>query len=52
MEEKKATEVTGCNTCKKCLSKVQSWMVVFSIYMLLTSIYGTVVLFQKILELF
>jgi hypothetical protein len=52
MKEKKTTQVNGCKQCQKGLSKVQSWMVVFSIYMLLTSIYGTVVLFQKILELF
>ncbi len=52
MEEKKATEVTGCNTCKKGLSKTQKWVVVLSIWMFLTSIYGTIELVKNILNLF
>ena len=32
MEEKKSTEVTGCNTCKKGLSKSQIGLIIFSMY--------------------
>jgi len=52
METKKATEVTGCNTCKKGLSETQKWVVALSVYMFLTSIYGTIVLIKNIVDLF
>jgi hypothetical protein len=52
METKKATEVTGCNTCKKGLSETQKWVVALSMYMFITSIYGTIVLIKNIVDLF
>ena len=48
MEEKKATQVTGCKQCKKGLSKPQKGLLVLSLYILLSSIYGTVKLIQLI----
>jgi hypothetical protein len=51
-EEKKSTEVTGCNTCKKGLNNTQRWLIVFSIYLLITSIYGNVALIKDIISLF
>jgi hypothetical protein len=52
METKKATEVTGCNTCKKGLSETQKWVLALSMYMFITSIYGTIVLIKNIVDLF
>jgi hypothetical protein len=46
MEIKKATEVNGCNTCKKGLSKTQKLLVGLSFYILISSIYGTIKILQ------
>jgi hypothetical protein len=47
MEEKKATEVE-CSVCKKGMSKPQIGMVIFSVYLLLAAIYGTVKIIQDL----
>ena len=54
MEETKteATQVTGCQTCKKGLSRSQKWMVAFAFYMFGSSIYGTIKIVQEIIKLF
>lgn len=51
MEEKKATQVTGCNTCKG-VSKKQYSMIFLGFYILGTSVYGTVELIKYIATLF
>jgi hypothetical protein len=48
MEEKKATQVTGCKQCEKGLSTPQKGLLVLSLYILLSSIYGTVKLIELI----
>lgn len=52
MEEKKATEVTGCNTCKKGLSKTQIGLIFLSFYILGSCIYGTIKLIGSLFEFF
>ena len=51
METKTATKV-GCQTCKKGINKKQYGMVLFSFFILGTSIYGTVELIKYIATLF
>lgn len=46
MEEKKSTEVTGCNTCKKGLSKSQIGLIIFSMYIFASAMYGTYKIIQ------
>lgn len=46
MEKKEATQVTGCNTCKKGLNKSQIGLIIFSMYIFASAIYGT----YKIIE--
>lgn len=41
-----------CQSCKKGLKVSQYWVILLSFYMLITSIYGTVVLFKKLISLF
>jgi hypothetical protein len=50
MKEKKATKVTGCKTCKKGLSNTQKGLVVFSFYILISSIYGTYKLIESLIN--
>lgn len=52
MEKKKATQVNGCTTCKKGLNKTQTSLLILGIYILLTSIYGTVEFVKSIYGLF
>ena len=52
MEKKESTKVTGCKTCKKGLSDTQKWVLALSIYMFMTSIYGTIVLIKNVIDLF
>lgn len=49
---KEATKVTGCRKCNKGFTKTQIGIVIFSAYILLTSIYGTVMLFKSLFDLF
>jgi hypothetical protein len=49
---KKATEVNGCRKCNKGFTKTQIGIVIVSGYILLSSIYGTVMLFKTLLEMF
>ena len=46
MEEKKEE----CSSCKK-FTKSQWFMITISFYMLFSSIYGSVILFKKLMEL-
>ena len=52
MEKEKATEVTGCQTCKKVLSGTQKGMMVFGFYILLASVVGTIEIFKYVYSLF
>lgn len=52
MEKEKATEVTGCQTCKKGLSGTQKGMVFIGFYTLLSSIVGTIEIFKYLYSLF
>jgi len=47
-----ATQVTGCQTCKKGLSTSQKWMMAVAFYIFGASIYGTVKIIQEIVKLF
>lgn len=42
----------GCGTCKKRLNNTQIFMTVLSFYILLTSIYGSVKLFNELISIF
>jgi hypothetical protein len=42
----------GCKTCKKGLSKANWAMLIFSMYMLFSSIYGTIKLIKEISHYF
>lgn len=52
MEEKKATQVTGCKQCKKGLSTTQKGLLILGFYILATSLYGTVKLIKLLYGLF
>jgi hypothetical protein len=52
MEKEKSTQVTGCKQCKKGLTLTQKSLIVFSIYILLTSIYGTVQIIKDLNGMF
>lgn len=52
MEKQKATQVTGCSQCKKSLSGTQKYIMLGGIYLLGTSIYGTIQLVKLIISLF
>jgi|LakMenEpi03Aug12_release.lakeMendotaPanAssembly.Ray.scaffolds.fasta_scaffold707133_2 hypothetical protein len=47
-----ATKVTGCKTCKKRLSNTQLFLIFVSVYILLSSIFGTVVMLKYLVDLF
>jgi hypothetical protein len=52
MEKEKSTQVTGCKTCKKGMSGTQKWLLVISIYIFTSSIYGTIELIKLIADWF
>jgi len=52
MEEKKTTQVTTCKQCQKGLSKSQKALVVFSFYLLGSSVYGTIKIIEYLSGLF
>lgn len=52
MEKKEATQVTGCNTCKKGMSKSQIGLVFFSMYIFVSAIYGTYKIIENLVSLF
>jgi hypothetical protein len=52
METKKATEVTGCNTCKKGLNKKQYGLIIFSMYIFASTIYGTYKIIENLINYF
>ena len=51
MESKKATEVTGCKQFQKGLSTTQKGLVALYMYILGTSIFGTIELIKYLVEL-
>lgn len=51
-EEKSATQVTGCNMCKKGMSKSQWGILIFSLYMFGAGVYGTIQIIKDIVSLF
>jgi len=50
--KKEATKVTGCKTCNRKLSNTQIFLIALSAYILITSIFGTVVLIKNLFDLF
>jgi len=52
IDMKESTKVTGCRKCNKGFTKTQIGIVIFSGYVLISSIYGTVMLFKTLLEMF
>lgn len=52
MEKKEATKVTGCKQCKKGLSSTQKYLVILSVYILGSSVYGTIHLVNILLSFF
>ena len=56
MEKETATQVTGCKKCKegknKKMSTTQRWITVLAIYIIASSIYGSVELVSNIVSLF
>jgi hypothetical protein len=51
MEKEKATEVTGCKTCKEGLSGTQKGIMVFAIYLLIAGIVGTIDIVKYLVNL-
>ena len=51
MEKEKATEVTGCKTCKQGLSETQKSMIVFAVYLLIAAVIGTVDIVKYLINL-
>ena len=52
MEKEESTKVSGCKSCKDSLSKTQKGVLVISVYMFGTSIYGTIKLVEYLISLF
>jgi len=52
MEKEESTKVSGCKSCKDPLSKTQKGVLVISVYMFGTSIYGTIKLVEYLISLF
>jgi len=52
MGKEKATEVTGCNSCKGGLSFKQKWILVLAAYMFGATIYSTIELVKYLSNLF
>ena len=51
MEKEKATEV-GCQACKKGLSGTQKGMIVFSVYILIAAVVGSIEIAKYLFSLF
>jgi|LakMenE18May11ns_1017448.scaffolds.fasta_scaffold6124082_2 hypothetical protein len=51
MEKEKATEV-GCQACKKGLSGTQKGMIVFSVYILMAAVVGSIEIVKYLFSLF
>ena len=51
MEKEKATEV-GCQACKKGLSGTQKGMIVFSVYILMAAVVGSIDIVKYLFSLF
>ena len=47
-----ATQVKGCKQCKKGMSKTQWGLLIFSLYMFGSGIYGTYHILKDIISLF
>jgi hypothetical protein len=48
----KEKEKKGCSQCKQNLSTIQTGMLVLSVYIFITAIYGNIKLFKYITSLF
>lgn len=51
MKKEKATEVK-CQACKKGMSNTQIGLIIFSAYILISSIYGTIELIKNLIGMF
>jgi len=51
-EVKQATQVTGCNKCKKGMSRGQWGILIFGLYMFGAAVYGTIQIIKDIVSLF
>jgi hypothetical protein len=51
MKKEKATEVK-CQACKKVFSNTQIGLIVVSVYVLISSVYGTIELIKNLIGLF
>jgi hypothetical protein len=51
-QQKIATQVTGCNKCKKGMSNTQWALLIFSLYMFGAGVYGTIQIVKDIVSLF
>jgi hypothetical protein len=52
MTKKQATEVTGCKKCNKGFNKTQIGILFISGYVLISSIYGTIMFIKLLMNLF
>ena len=52
MTKKQATEVTGCKKCNKGFSKTQIGILFVSGYVLISSIFGTVMFIKYLMNFF
>ena len=52
MEQKKATQVTGCKQCKKGLNLTQKSLIALSIYVFFAAVYGTVQIIKDLYNFF
>lgn len=52
MGKTEATQVTGCKQCQQKLSNTQKYMVAGGIFVLGTSVYGTIELIRLVISLF
>ena len=47
------SETTGCEECKKRDSRGYQWFIVFlGFYLIFSSVYGSVILFEKLMSIF
>lgn len=52
MEQKKATQVNGCKQCKKGLNLTQKVLIGLSVYVFLSSVYGTIEIIKFLYNFF
>lgn len=52
MEETQPTKEKGCKTCKKKSTSSPKWIVLIAVYLLISSVYGTIELIRNIFSMF